>query len=742
MMIGQFVAHYKILEKIGEGGMGIVYKAEDAKLKRTVALKFLPPELTRDLQAKKRFLQEAQAAAALDHPNICAVFEISEAEATMYIVMPYVKGQSLKEKIAAGPLSVEEALDIAGQVGEGLKEAHEKGIIHRDIKPANIMLTEKGQAKIMDFGLAKLAWAADLTKTATTMGTLAYMSPEQARGDAVDHRTDIWSLGVVLYEILAGQLPFIGEEMQGIVYSILNKEPAPLTSIRPDIPRLIVQVVTKALEKDPSRRYQNIQELIQDLKAPAPFIFPKPEKSIIVLPFENMSPDPEQEYFSDGLTEEIITDLSQVHDLLVISRSSAMTFKGTKKTIPEIARAVSVRYVLEGSVRKAGNNLRITAQLIDAINDAHIWAQKFSGTLDDVFDIQEKVSRSIVDVLKIKLSSGENIKISERPIDNIQAYECYLRAKREMFAGTADGLKRALRDFEAALDILGRNVLLYQGMAEAYLQHYEYGIKADEETLQSAEDFTKKVMSLKPNSAEGYYLLGRIERFRGTVIKGIKHFERALAIDPNHSSALLFLAAAYGIQAGKGSLAEPLLRRLQEIDPLTPLSLFTSGYIQWLEGKLDHALLTFQNLIRMEPESVMIKFFMAYLLAWQKNYDQVFSLVDQMVRQGPHESPTLWSLSLKYALQGEKKKALDVLSEEAKKYVWNDPESPWLGASIYALLDEKEEAFLWLEHAIDRGWINYPLFAERNPFFANLRGEERFKKLMERVKYEWEHFEV
>jgi len=467
----------------------------------------------------------------------------------------------------------------------------------------------------------------------------------------------------------------------------------------------------------------------------------KPEKSIVVLPFADLSPQKDQEYFCDGMTEEIITDLSHVHELLVISRSSAMTFKGTTKKIPEIAGELKTRYVLEGSVRKAGNDLRIAAQLIDATNDAHIWVQKFSGTLDDVFDIQEKVSRSIVDALKIKLSSGENIKISERPIDNIQAYECYLKAKREMFAGTADGLNRALRDLEAGLDILGGNVLLYQGMAEAHLQHYEYGIKADEETLQSAEDFTKKVMSLKPNSAEGYYLLGRIERFRGTVIKAMKHFENALAIDPNHSSALLFLAAAYGIQAGKASLAEPLLRRLQEIDPLTPLSLFVSGYIQWVEGKLDHALLTFQNLMKMEPESVMIKFFMAYLLAWQKNYDQVFSLVDQMVRQGPHESSTLWSLALKYALQGEKKKALDVLSKEAKKYAWNDPESPWLGASIYALLDEKEEAFLWLEHAIDRGWINYPMFAERNPFFANIRGEDRFKKLMERVKYEWEHFE-
>ena len=743
-MIGQTIAHYRILEKLGEGGMGIVYKAEDTKLKRTVALKFLPRELTKDSQAKARFVQEAQAAAALDHPHICAVFEIGEAEGATYIAMPYVKGRSLKEREAAGPLSMEEALDIAGQVAEGLKEAHERGIIHRDIKPANIMLTEKGQAKIMDFGLAKLEAGVDLTKTMAVVGTVAYMSPEQARGEEVDHRTDIWSFGATLYEMLTGQKPFGQKHDQALLYSILNDTTEAVSRICPEIPRQLDRLIQKALEKEKLRRYQSMAELLKDLKSTgvSGFILPKPEKSIIVLPLENISPDPEQEYFCDGMTEEIITDLSHVHDLLVISRSSAMTFKGTKKTIPEIARAVNVRYVLEGSVRKAGNDLRITAQLIDAATDAHLWAEKYSGTLDDVFDIQEKVSRSIVDALKIKLSSGENIKISERPIDNIQAYDCYLRAKREMFAGTADGLKRALRDLEAGLDILGGNVLLYQGMAEAHLQHYEYGIKADEETLQSAEDFTKKVLSLKPNSAEGYYLLGRLERFRGTVIKAIKHFESALAIDPNHSSALLFLASAYGIQAGKASLAEPLLRKLQEIDPLTPLSLFISGYIQWLEGKLDDALLTFQNLMKMEPESVMIKFFMAYLLAWHKDYDQVFSLVDQMVRQGPNESSTLWSLSLKYALQGEKKKALDALSEEAKEFVWNDPESPWLGASIYALLDEKEDAFLWLEHAIDRGWINYPLFAKQNPFFANIRGEERFKKLMERVKYKWEHFEA
>ncbi len=271
----------------------------------------------------------------------------------------------MKEKIAAGSLSIEEALDIAGQVGEGLKEAHEKGIIHRDIKPANIMLTEKGQAKIMDFGLVKLSSGADVTKTLTVMGTIAYMSPEQAKGEAVDHRTDIWSLGATLYEMLTGQMPFGRKQDQALIYSILNDTAEPVSRLRPEIPNYLERAVQKALEKNKFRRYQNMAELLKDLKATqvSGFSLPKAEKSIIVLPFENISPDPEQEYFCDGMTEEIITDLSHVHDLLVISRSSAMTFKGTKKKIKEIAHEVNVRYVLEGSVRKAGNNLRIAAQL-------------------------------------------------------------------------------------------------------------------------------------------------------------------------------------------------------------------------------------------------------------------------------------------------------------------------------------------------------------------------------------------
>jgi serine/threonine protein kinase len=324
---------YKVLDELGRGGMGVVYKAKDMRLDRTVALKFLPPELTGDEEARRRFIQEAKAAAALEHPNICTVYEVDEADGRNFISMSYIEGQSLKDKLKEGPMDVDEAEDIVLQVAEGLKEAHEKGIVHRDIKPANIMLTEKGQAKITDFGLAKLSWGTDLTKPATIIGTVAYMSPEQARGEEVDHRTDIWSLGAMLYEMLSGERPFQKSQEQALIYAILNDKPTPLFLLRSDIPTHIEHVIEKALAKKAGERCQNIGELISDLRESPLMTFAKAEKSIVVLPFDDLSPARDQEYFSDGLTEEVISDLSGISALRVISRSSAMTFKGTKKTV-------------------------------------------------------------------------------------------------------------------------------------------------------------------------------------------------------------------------------------------------------------------------------------------------------------------------------------------------------------------------------------------------------------------------
>jgi non-specific serine/threonine protein kinase len=489
-VIGKTISHYKIIEKLGAGGMGIVYKAQDLKLDRFVALKFLPPHLSADETEKQRFIQEAKAASALDHPNICTIYEIGESEENqLFIAMACYEGESLNTKINRGPLKLEEAIDIAGQIASGLERAHESDIVHRDIKPANIIITSRGEVKILDFGLAKLANQIRLTKTGTTLGTVAYMSPEQARGEDIDVRADIWSLGVILYEMVSGQLPFSGEYEQSVMYSIINEEPQPLTGLRTDVPPALERIVTKMLAKEPANRYQHADEILVDLKSlgrktesrmsqqslarsklpggKRKFLYgamiflvlliigggiyfqwwrekesdegiPAVESaettstsewqnSIAVLPFDNISPDPEQEYFCDGMTEQIITNLSHLQGLKVIARTSVMRFKNTEKTIPEIAKEFDVAHILEGSVRKSGNHIRVTAQLIKAEDRSHLWAKDYDRKLKNVFAVQDDISEAIARALLQKLTIKEVEEIKTRPTENIAAYEFYLK---------------------------------------------------------------------------------------------------------------------------------------------------------------------------------------------------------------------------------------------------------------------------------------------------------------------------
>jgi serine/threonine protein kinase/Tfp pilus assembly protein PilF len=730
---------YKIINKIGEGGMGVVYKAKDTRLDRSVALKFLPPELTRDPESKQRFLQEARAAAALDHPNICTVYEVDEIDGQTFIAMSYIPGRNLKDKLKEGPLNIDEAKDIALQVAEGLKEAHEKGIIHRDIKPANIMLTEKGQAKITDFGLAKLSWGVDLTKTFTVMGTAAYMSPEQAKGEAVDHRTDIWSFGAMLYEMFSGRRPFRSSDERAVFYSILNEKPDPMRDIRPEIPEFIEQIILKAMEKDPSYRYQQMDELLKHLKDNRSVSAPPEEKrSIIVLPFENISPDPDQEYFSDGLTEEIITDLSHIHDLLVISRSSAMTFKESKKKIKDIAGEVNVRYALEGSVRKAGNNLRITAQLIDAQTDHHLWAEKFSGTLGDVFDIQETVSRSIAEALKLKLSPEENRKISERLIENVPAYELYLKANAEMFKFTEQAINRAIGYLQNALSIIGDNALLYSGLAFAYFNFVNIGVK-QEEYLVTAEEYVKKALAMDPEFPKAHVVLGWIYCL-GELPKSIYHLKKALEITPYDSMALGALAMDY-LGVGKVSAAARISEKLLEIDPLDYPPNYARGAIHFYDGQYGKALEAWGKLYTMYPESAYSKWSYALALIYNNKYEEAFSIIDESAKSDPGNVLTKLGLLLKYGVLGNKKEAFQEMTPDFRKTCRRTYTFAHHVACVFALLDEKEEALNWLESAVNRGFINYPLLAERDPLLENIREEARFNRLMERVKHEWENVE-
>ncbi len=425
-MIGRSIAHYDIVERLGEGGMGVVYKARDTQLKRSVALKFLPPMLNHNTEARERFVVEARAAAALDHPNICTIHEIGETDdGEPFIAMAYYAGRTLQERQAEQRLTVTEALEVAVGVAEALACAHEAGIIHRDVKPGNVILTERGEVKLLDFGLAKTQ-DVTLTQAGKAMGTVAYMSPEQARGGAIDHRTDIWSWGVVLYEMLCGELPFRGAVHGALLYSIAHRDPATLSS-HPGIPEPVARIVMRALAKDPARRFSDMPSLLAELRrvpgeaAPSPQpatssspqpATPRDSPSIAVLPFADMSPGRDQDYFCEGVAEEILNALSRVNRLRVASRTSSFQFQGQAVDAREIGQRLNVSSMLEGSVRKAGNRLRVTVQLIDTTDGYHLWSDRYDLEIEDVFAVQDDIAESTVRALRGVLTDDDRSSLS------------------------------------------------------------------------------------------------------------------------------------------------------------------------------------------------------------------------------------------------------------------------------------------------------------------------------------------
>jgi TolB-like protein/tRNA A-37 threonylcarbamoyl transferase component Bud32/Flp pilus assembly protein TadD len=562
-MIGKTVSHYKILEELGRGGMGVVYKAEDIRLKRTVALKFLSPQALGTEEEKARFIHEAQAAAALSHANICTIHEIEEYEGQSFIVMECVEGQSLKTKIESAPLKLDEAIDIAIQVAGGLQEAHEKGIIHRDIKHANIMITPKGQAKIMDFGLAKVRGQTVLTRADTTLGTFAYMSPEQARGDDVDHRTDIWSLGVVLYEMITGQRPFKGDYEQAVIYSILNEESEPVTGLRTGIPMDLERIIAKCLRKDVSQRYQGVADLITDLQqvlgslratrtavsaAPqlaqtgrlmrwswlaivallivlAVVILPryfasseKPafddRKMLVVLPFENLGP-PEDEYFAAGMTEEITSRLAVVSGLGVISRTSAVQYDRIGKTLKQIGEDLGVDYVLEGTVRwnkqaKGGSSVRVTPQLIRVSDDTHLWAETYDRVLEDIFAVQSGIAERIIEQLGNSMLERERDAVEAKPTENLLAYEAYLRGLTHLSRAGAreDRWRKAETLFQQAVELDSTFALAFAKLSDVHGEMYFWGFDKTEERLTKCRMAAERSLELQPDLPEAHMALG------------------------------------------------------------------------------------------------------------------------------------------------------------------------------------------------------------------------------------------
>ena len=706
-MVGQVISHYKIIEKLGEGGMGIVYKAQDTTLDRLVAIKFLPHDLSESQENKARFMQEAKAAAALNHPNILSVYEVIEQDGTMCLVMELLDGQTLKSyltNLKTGPgIPVPQALALAIHIANGLKAAHAKTIIHRDIKPQNIMLTASGGVKIMDFGLAKLKSTLSITKTGTSLGTLSYMSPEQSQGVPVDHRSDIWSLGVVLYEMLTAELPFKAEHEAGISYLIINEDATPPSTLDLKIPHQVDNVVKKMLEKDASRRYQSVDEVLRIIEAVKKEIeaatTTAKTKAIAVLPFDNISPEKESDYFCDGLMGELIANLSRLKDIRVVSRTSSMQYKGTKKDIKTIGRELDARYIIEGNVRKFQDNLRITAQLIDVETDAQLWAETYKGKLADVFDIQEQVSKQIVDALMVKLTPREQIALTKRSTLNAEAFDYYLRARGFLYRSSKNNLNIAIQLFQKAIELDPRYAAAYAGLGEAYAYLYQYFERKDV-WLEKAIESSLKAQLYDPTLSEAYAALGIAYFSKKKLDDALTAGRKAIELDPNNHIAYWILGRIYR-EIDREPESVNLFKKVIDLNPDFYTAYGDLRMVYERLGEKDKREETIQATLRMFPR---------YLLQFPEDARACMFHAITLSQAGKSEEAKV-----------EAAKALE-LSPGDTVMLYNV-------ACFYSTLGEKKLALNALKNAIDFGYSAYE-YIRRDPDFDNIRNEPEYIDLM------------
>ncbi|MFC2083719.1 protein kinase [Bacteroidota bacterium] len=830
-MIGQTVSHYLILEKIGSGGMGEVYKAQDLKLDRFVALKFLPPELMRDDETKKRFIQEAKAASVLQHKNICTIHEIDETEipdttgSKMFICMDYYEGESLKNKIEKEPLKLSNIIEISIQIAQGLACAHESNVIHRDIKPANIMIPDKGESKIVDFGLAKLAGQSKLTQEKTTIGTVAYMSPEQTHGEAIDHRTDIWSLGVLIYEMIIGQLPFKGEYESAVTYSILNEVQEPLTALRTGVPMELERIVNKALIKNPDERYQHVDEMLIDLRSLSKeletgkeplltttdlrirqskkrkrtilyggiagivivillIIFLLPSKSeytdkktIAVLPFENLNKSDEDDYFSDGIAEDILTQLSKIGDLRVISRYAIKQYKNSNKNPRKIGEELNVSSLLVGSIRRSDNKLRIACQLIDAPTESQIWAETYDREMQDIFAIQSEVAQQIAKSLKVKLSPEEKSSIDKKPTENLRAYDYYIKAREYYNHYRQKDNENAIILFKKALELDPAYVLAYAGLGDSYAQRTgRFGLELI--WLDSAVTKSQKALSIDPNCAEAYKALGLVYLFKGWLNKSLQASQRAVELNPNYHPAVGNIGWAY-FWLGDYFEALKWAKEGLRLDPTGPISYvevgsvylgltddtraefycnkamefqqnFTFAYRDLVfmyisQDKYDRAIFHGQKAVSTEPDNAGAYKWAGDAQLYSGNYKQAKEYYEKSLSISTTVVGTIRSISLNTNLaftylkteqEEQAQKMFSQILDNAKNRIIEGNESPLVPyaiAAINAVQGNNIEAYRWLQKAIDFGWRDYRI-CQRSPLFKSLHKEQQFIQIMDSLK--------
>jgi eukaryotic-like serine/threonine-protein kinase len=749
--IGNRLGHYVVLDKLGSGGMGEVYLADDTKLNRRIALKFLREDIAHSRDSRARFLREARAAAALNHPNIVHLYSVEEAGDIVFITMELVQGRSLRQLLRDGTeLPLAKTISFAAQMADGLASAHAVGIVHRDLKPGNVMITDDERVKILDFGVAKFVErpTPDPESTTTTdessggqaVGTAGYMSPEQALGRALDARTDLFALGVVLFEMATGRAPFQGDTAAAVFDHLLNRPQPPLRTLKPALPRSLEVIIDKALEKDPDRRYRSASEILRDLRAVEASTVPSVNRaepsterslpsSIVVLPFVDMSPGKDQEYFCHGIAEEIINALTRVEGMHVISRTSAFAFQGKDLEVTEIGRKLQVGTVLEGSVRKAGDRVRITAQLVNADNGYQIWSKRFERELSDVFAIQDEIAAGILAEFRIRSDAAP----PEHASLNVPAHDAYLKGMYALNKWTDAAVRHAIVDFNAAIAQDAGFAPAYAALAEAHVWLYSsVGILPARETVPYAREAVDRALALEPSLAHAHKVRGLIAMNHDWDRSGAEHaLTRALQLGPGSASTHLWNAWRFALLERRHDLALIALGEAERLDPLDLQVKTQIGYVHHFRHDLDRAMAQFEKVVALEPSFAFAHYALGDACAARGQYERAIKEFNTAIELGGRSVNHVGVLGYVYARSGNRDRAIEHLQEldarAAEGYV-----SPMWFALVHLGLSDRESVFHWLNRAFeerDGSLILVTAAVEFDP----LREDARFKTLLDRM---------
>jgi len=727
--------------------MATVYHAHDLKHGRDVAIKVLHPHLAESL-GRERFLREIALAARLNHPHVLPLYDSGESDGMLFFVMPVMQGQTLRERLTADKqLGLDDAVRITTEVADALDYAHRHDIVHRDIKPENILLHE-GHAVVADFGIGKAiaaasAESATLTQAGMMVGTPAYLSPEQAAGDEVDGRSDLFALGCVLHEMLTGEAAFTAASTPALIARRFVWSPPPVTDARPEVPAALALTTSRLLARDPGDRYATGAEVVAALRAtPTSMPVMRLERdaphnlSIVVLPFVNMSNDPENDFFSDGLTEELITDLSGVKALRVISGTSSRQLKDSTKGMREIGEMLGVRYALAGSARKAGSALRITAQLTDTATDAQLWAEKFSGTMDDIFDVQERVSRSIVSALQVTLSVGEDARLSDRPIRDPRAFELYLKAQ-ELVRRYGAPIDRVLALLDRADEIEGPSLPLRALRIYTQIMQMRAGMTTDATHLAQAEADARQLLAEAPDAAYGHSLLGFIAYERGDLPGAVRELSAAIDRDPSDADARFFLGIA--LQAGGQTIpAIPAAVEFRKRDPLSSLGAILFAASHWFVGDCATHLHVLEHAAVLDPENPILHWTLGYNHTLLGNVEAARVHADWMTTHVPTMPYTLHLAAVVQAMTGDPAGGIETLGRVEKMQF--DAHLTFHLAEAYAVAGAHATAIRMVGDAVERGFYPVRFIEEYCHFLTPLRDHPEFDRIVTRARERVEAF--